>query len=129
MRKLIKFSFIALIVATISLPASAQTFDGARFDDAIKRMNVAPAQEEQVRMIIIDGFTERLKILQVAGFEAGKKPSLQQLLKVRDPIKTSRKNTEAALSTLLSAQQVNTYRQIMEESRANLRDYLVKKHK
>lgn len=114
---------LALSFSLLSVPAisNAQTYDGKQLDTALERMKIAPNQEEQVRTILIDGMAERLQILEKAGFEQGKKPSLRQLLKVRKPIQQSRNRTEQALAKILNKSQIATYQQIVEENKAKLR--------
>ncbi len=114
---------IALAASLFVAPAgsNAQTNGGKELDAAIARMKVAPNQEEQVHTILVDGAVERVTILEKAGFERGKKPSIRQLMKIREPIQQSRLRTEQALAKILNKEQIAIYRQIAEENKAKMR--------
>ncbi|MGI9502513.1 MAG: hypothetical protein ACR2RE_05610 [Geminicoccaceae bacterium] len=111
---------IALIGASATITA-AQQIDPARLQATIARLNLTEAQKTDARPIVEAGIRERLQILQEAGFERGQKPSLRQLLMVRGPIRKSQARTEAQLSDILSPDQMEEYRKIVEESREQMR--------
>lgn len=109
------------LVSGATLPAAAQQFDPAVLEATVARLSLTEGQKIAARPLIEAGIRERMQILRDAGFERGKKPSLRQLMRVRDPIRASRARTEAELSGILSPAQMQVYRQIVEERREKMR--------
>ena len=103
------------------LPAAAQQFDPAVLEATVARLKLTDAQKTTARLVIETGIRERMQILRDAGFERGKKPSLRQLLRVRDPIRASCARAETELGGILSPAQMRVYRQIVEERRQKIR--------
>ncbi len=90
-------------------------------EQMVRELNMSEAQRIAARPIIKEGLEERAAILKSAGFERGKKPSLRQLWRVREPIKASRQRTEKRLSAVLSPGQMARYREIVAELRKKFR--------
>ena len=115
---------VALVLSLTSAAAAqaaAVQFDPAQLQETMARLNLTEAQKQAVRPILEAGIRERLQILQAAGFERGKKPSLPQLLQVRGPLRESRARTEAQLSDILGRAQMQELRTIAEERRRKMR--------
>lgn len=122
MRHTFRSIFVAgVFIVGVVLPASAQQFDRAALEATISGLGLTEAQRVAARPVIEAGIRERLQILQDAGFEPGKKPGLQLLLKVRGPLNASRARTEARLDDILTPAQMIGYREIVEEQRRKLR--------
>jgi hypothetical protein len=110
-----------LLVMTFTVTANATpeapNFDLDRLEQIVKRLKLSDAQRQAVRPIIIGSLIERALTLKEAGFKKGQKSSILQLLKVRDPIRKVRAETEARLSKVLNSEQIVEYRIIMIEER------------
>ncbi len=123
MKTNILFALLASVlqVMTFTVNANANpeapSFDLARLEQIVKRLKLSDAQRETVRPIIIGSLIEHALILKEAGFKKGRKPSILQLLKVRDPIRRVRSETGARLSKVLNSEQIVEYRIIMLEER------------
>ena len=111
---------VALVGGAV-LPVAAQQFDPTVLEAPVARLSLTEGQRTAARPVIEAGLRERLQILKDARLERGKKPSLRQLLRVRDPIRTSRARTESELNGILSPAQMQVYRQIVEERRQKIR--------
>ena len=111
---------IALVGGAV-VPAAAQQFDPAVLEATVARLSLTEGQRTAARPVIKASIRERLQILNDAGFQRGKKPSLRRLLRVRDPIRASRARTETELGGILSPAQMQVYRQIVEERRQMIR--------
>lgn len=132
MKTLIKTALVSATVLMVSLApvavtAQSQLSDAQvqqieqRLAETLARLNLTDAQRTSAKPIIEAGVRERAQILQAAGFEPGKRPSLRQLRSVKGPLKDSRARTEAQLATILSSEQMAEYRKIQEERRAQFR--------
>lgn len=119
---------IAMVLGTIAAQAgdTPQISDEqiAQFEQTIARLNLTDEQRNAAAPVIEAGIKERLKIVQDAGFERGKRPSLAQVRKIRGPLKDSRSRTEDQLDDILNDTQMKEYRKIMEERRAAMRERL-----
>jgi uncharacterized membrane protein len=123
-RRIMAMNAILIVTMAFAGASAAKAepfFDRSAIKAAAERLNMTETQRNAVRPIIVDGMQERRQILMNAGFEHGTKPSLQQLMQVRDPIQASRARTEAQLGEILSPAQMQEYRQIVEERRQKLR--------
>ena len=114
------FALLASIAVTITT-ANANSLDKAQIEAMGERLNLTEAQRVSTTPIISEGVTERMAILKDAGIERGKKPTLSQWLKVREPMRKSQAETERRLSEVLNPQQMTEYRQIVKEFREKIR--------
>ena len=122
MKKILGAALVSvLLMDGAVLPAAAQQFDPTILEATVARLNLTDAQKTAAHPVIETGIRERMQILRKAGFERGKKPSLRQILRVREPIRASRARTEAKLSRILSVAQMQVYRQIVKERRQKIR--------
>lgn len=123
MKKFARTIFLAtsLLAATSIAPATAQTVDKAEIEKIAVQLNLTEEQETKAKPIITEGVQERVSILKSAGIKPGKKPSIRQMLEVRNPIKNSLANTEARLSKVLNSGQMATYRTIVDAARKRMR--------
>ena len=123
MKPFFRSAALLLALAMAAVPAAAaQQFDRAAFEAKIAQLNLTEAQKQAAWPIITSGLKERADILEKAGIKRGEKPTLQQLLKVRGPIRESRAKTEAQLSAVFNAQQMAGYRKIVDEQREEMRE-------
>ena len=113
------------LLASVAVPinsANANSLNQAHIEAMGERLNLTEAQRISTKPIISEGVNERMAILRNAGIERGKKPTLSQWLKVRDPIKKSQAETEKRLSEVLNPQQMAEYRQMVKEFREKIRN-------
>jgi hypothetical protein len=122
MKQVFRAALVSIALASgATLPAAAQQFDPAVLEATVARLSLTEGQKAVARPVIEAGIRERMQILRDAGFERSERPSLRQLLRVRDPIWASRARTEAQLSGILSPAQMQVYREIVEERRQKIR--------
>ena len=122
MKRILPAVALVLSLAGAAAPlTAAEQANPAQLQETMARLNLTEAQKQAVRPILEAGIRERVQILQEAGFERGKKPSLRQLLQVRGPLGESRARTEAQLSGILSTAQMQEFRTIAEERRQKMR--------
>ena len=122
MKRFLPAVALALSLTGAAAPlTAADRLDPAQLQETTARLNLTEAQKQAVRPILEAGIRERVQILQAAGFEPGKKPSLRQLLQLRGPLGESRARTEAQLSDILSTAQMQAFRTIAEERRQKMR--------
>jgi len=122
MKKILGAALVSVaLMGGAVFPAVAQQFDPAVLEATVARLNLTDAQKTAARPVIETGIRERIQILRDAGFERGKKPSLRQLLRVREPIRASHARAETKLGGILSPAQMQVYREIVEERRQEIR--------
>ena len=122
MKQVVRAALVSIaLVSGATLPAAAQQFDPAVLEATVARLGLTEGQKIAARPIIESGIRERMQILQSAGFVRGERPSLRQLMRMRDPIRASRARTKAELGGILSPAQMQVYRQIVEERRQKMR--------
>lgn len=101
--------------------ANAQTLDGSQLNRLITELELSESQAVVVRPILLEGFNERLAIMESAGIEPGQKPKVHQMIKVRAPMIESSKKTESRLSAVLTTGQMVRYRDFVEKVRGKFR--------
>ena len=122
MKRILRAVALALSLAGAAAPLNAaDRLNQAQLQETMARLELTEAQKQAVRPILEAGIRERVQILQAAGFEPGKKPSLRQLRQVRGPLGESRARTEAQLSGILSTAQMEELRSIAEERRQKMK--------
>ena len=110
-----------LVLAAVPAHAVDRSAIKGTVEQMVLELNMSEAQKTAARPIITEGLRERAAVLKSAGFERGKKPTLRQLWRVREPIKASRQRTENRLAAVLSPGQMARYREIVAELRKKFR--------
>ena len=123
MNTLIRLLALAFGLVLLAMPARAVDRSAIKstVEQMVLELNMSEAQKAAARPIIREGLEERAAILKSAGLERGKKPTLRQLWRIREPIKASRLRTEKRLSAVLSPGQMTRYREIVDEFRKKFR--------
>ncbi|WP_262692533.1 hypothetical protein [Kordiimonas aestuarii] len=127
------FCMVAFAAATPFAQAGARQIDDATFEMLMERaeennarLGLTPAQEERVNPILEAGRDRQLAILERYGFGRGQKPSLRlrEKLKLAKEMKAVRADTESALATHLSRDQMKIYKDIQDERRARMKEFM-----
>ncbi len=94
-----------------------------RFQELSSRLELTEEQEPEVRSILADDRESRLALLRENGvdIEAGEKPSMFTMMGMRSDMTALNERTRENLSTILSAEQMDTYDTIARERRAEMR--------
>ncbi|MDJ0614838.1 MAG: hypothetical protein QNJ29_14310 [Rhizobiaceae bacterium] len=123
MLKAILSAVISPIVGVLLfvITANAQGVDSSQINKMFAVLNLTEAQKAEAKPIVLEGFNERMSILETVGLEPGTKPTFQQVMKLRGPISASQRRTEARLSEVLSPMQMDQYRAFVSERRKEFR--------
>jgi len=126
-------TIVALAGAVLTAPASAQDarqpsavqraqFE-ARLQETRDRLGLTPEQEETVHPILVNSLEGSARILQRYGFDGETRPdlSLRDRRKLRVELEALREQTDEALSTVLTPEQLTRYERIREERQDELR--------
>jgi len=127
------FAIVALSATLFTAPVFAQDMRQpsedqraqfeARLQETRDRLGLTPEQEEAVRPILVSSLEESARILQSYGFDGDSRPdlSLRERRKLRVELRGLREQTDRALSTVLTSQQLAEYDRIRDERQDELR--------
>tara|TARA_R110002050_G_scaffold258800_1_gene398154 strand:- start:425 stop:844 length:420 start_codon:yes stop_codon:yes gene_type:complete len=131
--KLALVAFILILMGPAASHAADRQIDEAtlealmeRAEENKARLGLSAEQEAKVEPILESAREKRLAILERHGFGHGNKPalSLREKLSLAKEMKAVRKETEDKLSRHLSREQMDIYRDIQEERRARMKEYM-----
>ncbi|WP_417320044.1 hypothetical protein [Emcibacter sp.] len=97
-----------------------------RMEATRARLDLSPAQEEELGHILRTSYQERLQVLQKYGFSRGVRPDLKMREKIslgRD-MKKIREKTEGLVGEILSEGQMREFRKIQDENRDRFREQM-----
>ena len=101
----------------------------AQVQETKERLHLTEAQEEAIRPILEESFEQRLAVLEEYGIDlenqgSNERPGFLTLRKLRKDMDKARKETEKQLEEVLTADQMNVWKELEEERRARMREHL-----
>lgn len=131
-------SILMLLLVLLASPLYAQTAVPseetierirAQVQETQERLQLTEAQQEAIRPILEESFEQRLAVLEKHGIDlenrdANERPGLLTLRKVRKDMDNVREETEKQLNDVLTADQMNVWKELEEERRARMREHL-----
>ena len=100
----------------------------ARLDEARTRLELSPEQEEAIRPILAESAFDRGEVLNRYGITADnigardERLSFREMRQLRSDMDVVRANTRSELGTVLSPEQMQTWDELAEEARAEMRE-------
>ena len=131
-------SILMLLLVLLASPLYAQTAVPseetierirAQVQETQERLQLTEAQQEAIRPILEESFEQRLAVLEKHGIDlenrdANERPGLLTLRKVRKDMDNVREETEKQLNDVLTADQMNVWKELEEGRRARMREHL-----
>lgn len=124
------FALLALVVLIVSPTRALSSSDAAtpealeaRLQKIAIRLELSDAQRSRLEPILRMRFESTRDVLARHGLDpaSAARPSRRDLLKVSAEMSALRDTTDAEVATILSEEQMATYRQIQSEQRAQIR--------
>lgn len=119
-----------MLLALLGQPATADSHPGAeaaeRLAQAQVRLNLSDEQREQIAPIMQESMEKRRDILSNYGIdldnpEASSRPGFRQARAMRSELQVVQADTIARLGGILSDEQLDEFKQMQEEQRAEMR--------
>ena len=129
-------SVLTLLFLLLASPLYAQTAapnEEARerirtqIEASLERLQLTEEQRETVRPIVEEGFAQRLAVLEKYGIDLENQDAIERLgfrtkRKLGKDMNKVRKETEKQLQAVLTADQMNLWKEMEEERRARMRE-------
>lgn len=118
----------APLYAQIAAPSEeARERMRAQIEESLERLHLTDAQRETVRPILEESFAQRLAVLEKHGIDlenqdANDRPGFRTMRKLGKDMDNVRKDTEKQLQAVLTADQMNLWKELEEERRARMRE-------
>ncbi len=106
-------------VAALTAEERAAEFE-ARFDEMAERLELTDEQRAQVEPIIRESIEKSQAVMAEAGIVPGEKATRGQLLSIRGEMSAIRKSTTQQLAEILTDEQMEEFKVIREENRAEM---------
>ena len=118
----------APLYAQIAAPSEeARERMRAQIEESLERLHLTDAQRETVRPILEESFAQRLAVLEKHGIDlenqdANDRPGFRTMRKLGKDMDNVRKDTEKQLQAVLTADQMNLWKELEEERCARMRE-------
>ena len=129
-------SVLTLLLLLLASPLYAQTAAPseearerirAQIEESLERLQLTDEQRKTVRPIMEESFAQRLAVLEKHGIDpanlnADNRPGYRTMRKLGKDMDKVRKETEKQLQAVLTADQMEVWKEMEEERRARMRE-------
>jgi hypothetical protein len=119
MRMILVISFLALstiVVPSTTIPAFASVYDS----DVVGRLKLTGKQRAQVQRIIARSRSQRALLFRRNGINPNAKPQIFKLQRISSELHAIQAKQRAALSLILSHEQLRQYDAVIAETRSRV---------
>ena len=109
-------AFVVIAAPASTIPASASVFNS----DVVGRLKLVGKQRAQVQKIIARSRSQRALLFRKNGIDPKTKPQVFKLQRISSQLHAIQREQRAALSLVLSAEQLRQYDAVIAETRSRV---------